>query len=111
MGFENFVLYLGRGLKQRFEYWTCGSFSPEAKSLLEKAAAKTTKYEIRYKDAQSIKEYAQQLQGSSLLKTLNEHYFQHALTTMEQKASRKRLKQEVPTRTILDPLEQEFFEE
>jgi len=77
-----------QGLKLRFEYWTTGRFSPEAQARLEQAAAKTTKYEIHYKDSSGVKEYAQKLPGSPLLKTLNEHFFQHPLTKIEEKAAR-----------------------
>lgn len=77
---------LWNNLQQRFQFWTCGSFSPNAREFLEQAASKTTKYEIHCKDGNGVKEYAQKLQGSSLSKTLNEHFFQHPLTKIEQKA-------------------------
>lgn len=71
---------LWKGQKLRFEFWTTGSFSPDAKALLEKASKETKKYEIHYKDSSGVKEYAQRLNGSPFLKILKEHYFQHPLT-------------------------------
>lgn len=72
-----------KDIKHRFEFWTSGSFSIEAKSMLENASITTRKYSIGYKDADAIKEYVKTLQGSPLIKTLNEHFFCHPLATAE----------------------------
>lgn len=70
----------------RHEFWTCGSFHPDALHLLQQAKANTTKYEIDWKDGAGIQEYAKLIKAPGIRKILHEHYFKHPLASIEQLA-------------------------
>jgi ribosomal protein S18 len=81
-----------KDIEHRFQFWTSGSFSPKAKAMLQKASTTTRKYSVDYKDAEALKEYVKTLQGSPLIKTLNQHFFRHPLVTAEAAANAKTTK-------------------
>lgn len=72
----------GNMIRVAFEYWTCGTFRPQALEALQKAAANTDRYEIRWKDKTAIHEYAQGLSSSGVRKHLADHFFSTPLSRM-----------------------------
>jgi hypothetical protein len=68
-----------------FEFWTSGGFTSEAIALLEQAKAKTKRYGIHYASGPDIRKYVAETNASGLLKTLDEHYFNHPLTRTDAK--------------------------
>jgi hypothetical protein len=74
-----------QGCKFNYEFWTCGSFSPEAIAFLEKVAAKTRKYALGWKDGPAVRAYAAEVKPSTMLKVLDEHYFKHPLAQIDKK--------------------------
>ncbi len=64
------------------EFWTSGSFHPEALQLLNKAKATTTKYVIDWKDGSAVREYAKEVKSPGIRKMLDEHYFKHDLSDL-----------------------------
>jgi hypothetical protein len=68
----------------RFEFWTCGTFHPEAAQLLQGAKSATKKYQIDWRDGAAVKEYSNQLKAPGIRKMLDEHYFKHPLSSVEQ---------------------------
>lgn len=66
-----------------FEFWTTGKFSPESQAQLAKAKANTKKYVIDYKDSYDVLKYAKDVNDSSLLKTLKEHFIEHPLSDIK----------------------------
>lgn len=83
-----------RNLKFRFEFWTCGTFSPEAKNVLDQAARTIVRYQIAYKDGAEVRTYAAKQAGSSIRKTLEEHYFNHPMKRIAVKTDRLRIQQQ-----------------
>lgn len=73
------------GCKFHYEYWTCGTFSSDAIAFLERAAAKTRRYSIGWKDGPAVRAYAAAVRPSTVLKVLDEHYFKHPLSRIDQK--------------------------
>lgn len=69
--------------RQIFEFWTTGSFSPEAIQLLKTTADRTKKYDIKWKDGHEVLEYVQGIKTRRLALTLQEHYLRHPLTKLE----------------------------
>jgi hypothetical protein len=70
------------GTALRFEFWTTGTFEPEALVLLEDAKRKIRKYEVAWKDGSAVRDYAKQLKASGIRKILNEHYFSHPIARL-----------------------------
>ena len=63
----------------RYEFWTCGTFHPDAVHMLQKAKAATTKYQIEWKDGAAVRKYANLIKTPGIRKMLDEHYFKHPL--------------------------------
>jgi hypothetical protein len=74
-----------KGSKFYYEYWTCGSFAPDAIAYLEKVSAKTKKYALGWKDGPAVRAYAAKIRPSTVLKVLDEHYFKHPIARVEKK--------------------------
>lgn len=72
-----------KNLYREYWFWTSASFSPESLALLEHEAVTRKKYTIRFKDGQQVKEYANELKGSPIIKILKDHFFEHPLATAE----------------------------
>ena len=66
-----------------FEFWTCGSFDADATARLQTAKSRTHKYEIDWKDGAAVREYVKAIKAHGIRKILNEHYFEHPLTGLE----------------------------
>ncbi len=63
-----------------FEFWTSGSFSPEAIALLERHARQTRKYAIGWRDGPQVEEYVTRTRNGRLVDVFREHYRNHPLT-------------------------------
>lgn len=86
-----------------FEYWTCGTFSAEARAFLEKAAANTHRYTISYKDGAAVRQYASQIRSTSIMQTLDQHYFNHPISRFDKKydATESLLRVQLDTPTLI----------
>jgi hypothetical protein len=62
-----------------FELWTTGTFHPDAVDRLKTEKGKRTGIEICWRDGAEVREYAKACGNRSVLKTLDEHYFEHPL--------------------------------
>lgn len=68
-----------------FEFWTCGSFSPEAEALLKEIAGRTRKYAIGWKDGEAVRAYVAMVRPKSVAKMLDEHFFAHPLALIDRR--------------------------
>jgi hypothetical protein len=66
----------------RFEFWTCGTFDADASKLLREAQQNIRKYQVAWRDGDSIRQYAGGIKESGIVKILNEHYFNHPLADL-----------------------------
>jgi hypothetical protein len=70
------------GCSMRFEFWTCGTFDADASKLLREAQQNIRKYQVAWRDGDSIRQYAGGIKESGIVKILNEHYFNHPLADL-----------------------------
>lgn len=63
-----------------FEFWTSGAFTAEAIAFLDAAKAKTKRYGINYRGGADVRKFVAAVNAPGLVKTLDEHYFNHPLT-------------------------------
>jgi hypothetical protein len=63
----------------RFEFWTTGSFTPEAAQFLQAKQARITKYSIDWKDGQTVRKNVAMSREARLVNVLDEHYYRHPL--------------------------------
>lgn len=70
------------GCHYKFEFWTCGSISPDAADLLEYHKSISHKYDIGWKDGKEIRKYSKQIKAPGIIKILDEHYFHHPLANI-----------------------------
>ena len=68
------------GHELHFEFWTSGSFSPDAVDLLRSKKSKTSRYHISWKDGQEVMEYAQIQNEKRICDVLREQYIKHPLS-------------------------------
>ncbi|WP_052486031.1 hypothetical protein [Ralstonia solanacearum] len=74
-----------------FEFWTTGQLSHEALAKVAQAQAtvRPGKYTLKLVDGVALKELAKSIGDASLLKTLNEHFFEHPLETVDRELQRQ----------------------
>lgn len=72
-----------------FEFWTCGTFHPNALITLKDAASRITKYKIAWKDGLAIREFAKDIDKPGIRKILDEHYFNHPVAKMAKPLQRR----------------------
>jgi len=72
-----------QGCKFYYEYWTCGTFSPEALVKLQEASDRTTRYQIGWKDGPEVRKYAARLRPKAVLQMLDDHFFSHPVARIE----------------------------
>lgn len=72
-----------QGCSFHFEYWTCGTFSSDARAYLDAASGRTGKYSITYKDGGEVRRYVSTMRSPGIMKTLDEHYFNHPIAQMD----------------------------
>lgn len=68
-----------------FEYWTCGSFAPDALALLRQAVSRTKKYALGWKDGRAVRDYVARIRPKVVAKMFDEHFFQHPITIFEKR--------------------------
>jgi len=68
-----------------YEYWTCGSFAPEALAFLREAAGRTKKYAIGWKDGDAVRAYVGRVRPKAVAKMLDQHFFQHPIAVFEKR--------------------------
>jgi hypothetical protein len=66
-----------------FEFWTCGSFSEEARTRLENAAANTRRYTLGWKDGPAVRAYAAKVRPKAVAEVLDQHFFAHPLARLD----------------------------
>jgi len=68
-----------------FEFWTTGNFTTEASAYLENAKARLRRYSIGYKAGTEVRKHVAKVHSASLIKTLDEHYFNHPISRFNKK--------------------------
>lgn len=71
-----------RNCSFRFEYWTCGTLTEDAKRYLESISKTVKRYELRCRVGKSVLEYTKRVQEPALIDMLNEHYYNHPFTAI-----------------------------
>lgn len=66
-----------------FELWSNGALHPAASTWLTAQPKATQDYKIGWRDGKGLKEYAAKTKVPAILKTLNEHYFNHPLAKLK----------------------------
>jgi hypothetical protein len=66
-----------------FEFWTCGSFSDEALTLLKDAAAHTGRYFLGWKDGTAVRAYAGKVRPKAIAEMLDQHFFGHPIARLD----------------------------
>lgn len=79
-----------RSLKVAFELWTTGKLSESARKRVAGVSGRVrpTKYTIVVRDMEGIRNVAESLHDSALLKVFNEHFFKHPLASAERELER-----------------------
>lgn len=72
-----------QGCSFHFEYWTCGTFSAEARAFLDAAAMRTSKYAITCKNGGEVRRYVSKMRSPGVMKAMDEHYFNHPIAQMD----------------------------
>jgi len=68
-----------REAKISFEFWTTGTFSPDALILLQKEKQARTKTPIDWKDGATVEDLAKTSKEKRLVDSLREHFLRHPL--------------------------------
>lgn len=71
-----------------FEYWTCGTFSPQAIAYLENEKKNRKKITLHWRNGDDVRAYAAEVNNTGILKTLDEHYFNHPVNVFLKKNSK-----------------------
>ena len=74
-----------QGMDFHAEFWTTGTFSPEALARLEQARDNTLRYKIDWKDGAGVRRYAAGVRTTSVGKMLDEHFFNHPVARAERR--------------------------
>jgi hypothetical protein len=68
-----------------YQYWTCGSFTPDAVALLNGAARRTKKYAIGWKDGDAVRAYVAKVRPKAVAKMFDQHFFQHPISLFDKR--------------------------
>jgi hypothetical protein len=74
-----------QGCSFAFEFWTCGTFTTEARAYADQVSARTRRYSIALKDGAEVRSYVAQIKSASVMQTLDQHYFNHPLARTDRK--------------------------
>lgn len=74
-----------QGCAFHYEFWTCGTFAPDALQRLAAAKAETSRYAIGWKDGPEVRQYAARLKPKAVLNMLDRHFFNHPLARLERR--------------------------
>jgi hypothetical protein len=86
-----------RGHDLVFEFWTTGQLSQEssAKFAQAQATVRPGKYALKLVDGAGLKDLAKSIGDAGLLKTLNEHFFDHPLQTVDRELQKRKMRDRV----------------
>lgn len=85
-----------RGHKLGFEFWTTGNLSQAGRAMIVQAQdVNPDKYTITVFDSDAVRSMAAQCNDSHLMHTVNEHFFEHPLATVERDMNRRTRKQKI----------------
>ena len=73
-----------QGCQFGFELWTTGLFDNDALKLLERTKAQRRRIRIAWKDGTQVRDYAKRASRKAILDTLDEHYFKHPLSDLNE---------------------------
>jgi hypothetical protein len=76
------------GCKLLFEFWTTGTFAPEAIERLTQASQGTKKYAVAWKDGPAVFDYVRSIRSKRLVDVMKEQYMRHPLSDIEGEAKR-----------------------
>jgi hypothetical protein len=65
-----------------YEYWTCGTFAPDALAVLEDARRNTRRYTIGWKDGDAVREYVAKVRPKAIAEMLDQHFLRHPLAAL-----------------------------
>jgi hypothetical protein len=65
--------------KMTFEFWTTGTFEPDAFARLEQAKESIKKYHIDFKDFKGVTEKVKLTESKTLIKTFSDHFLNHPM--------------------------------
>jgi hypothetical protein len=68
-----------------FEFWTCGTFDPDAVDYLKAVQSTRPKLNLNWREGSAVRQYAATTNKKSVLDTLDEHYFRHPLKAFEKR--------------------------
>jgi hypothetical protein len=66
-----------------FEFWTSGTFHPEARQLLQRAKESAKRCNIHFRDGEGVLEYARSVRDTHFIAMLNQHFLKHPLAQIE----------------------------
>lgn len=69
----------------RFEFWTSGDFTNEARQFASDVAASTTKYEVKLVNGHEVRARINKVNAPGLGKVFDEHYAKHPIAKAERK--------------------------
>jgi hypothetical protein len=72
-----------QGCDFHYEYWTCGTFAPDALKRLEDAKVRTGRYAIGWKDGPAVRKYVTRVRPKSVVQMLDDHFFNHPIARVE----------------------------
>jgi len=78
-----------KNLELHFEFWTTGILTPEAIEMIDQAKSRIRKYSVDYRNAAKLRILASETKDKGLLKTLEQHFIDHPMTTAEAAVNRR----------------------
>jgi hypothetical protein len=66
-----------------YEYWTCGTFAPDALQRLKEAQDRTARYAIGWKDGPAVRKYVAKVRPKSVVQMLDDHFLNHPIARIE----------------------------
>ena len=69
-----------------FEIWTTGMFDDDALKLLKRERSRRKRVTVDWKDGPQVREYARRASCNAILDMLDEHYFKHPLSDLDEAA-------------------------
>lgn len=92
---------LWRGHRLAFEFWTTGTLSDEGHAMVETAQfVSPTKYTVTVVETQALWSMAVSCNDKQLMNTLNQHFFEHPLETVDRDMERRRMKQQAREKSL-----------
>ncbi len=76
------------GCDFHYEYWTCGTFAPDALKRLQEAKERTGRYAIGWKDGPAVRKYVEKVRPKSVVQMLDDHFLNHPIARVEARHAR-----------------------